>query len=112
MNPGVEHVPLLECCPQRTVEAVLEIELATPPDHVREEVAVERRVLVEERVEVQRVLGGDQLVEPDLPGRQCRPLPRCEVVRRVRSPVAHPLEDHAGSLQRPPPVPARLDFTP
>ena len=73
VHPGVEHVPLVQGGAQGAVEAVLEVELAAPPDDVGEQVAVERRVLVEEGVEPQRVLGGDQLVEPHLARRQGGP---------------------------------------
>src|ERR1700759_1138618 len=56
----------------------------------------EGRVLVEQRVELERVLGGDELVETDLAGRQRGPLTRTHVVVRVRAPVTDALEDHAG----------------
>ena len=90
----MEHEPLLEGGSQGAVQSVLEVELSAPPDDVREEIAVERRVLVEERVQAEGVLGRDELVEADLSGWQGGPGAGAEIVRRVRSAVAHPLEDH------------------
>ena len=68
-------VPLLQRGAQGAVQPVLEVELAAPPHHVGEQVAVEGGVLVEQRVEPQRVLGGHQLVEPHLARREGGPLP-------------------------------------
>lgn len=62
--------PLLQCRTKRSVEAVLEIHFAPPLDDMREQVAVERGVLGEQGLEVERPFGGDQLVKPDLAGRQ------------------------------------------
>ena len=78
------------------MEAVLEVEVALPLDDVGEEVAVERGVLVEQRVEVERVLGGHQLIEPYLARRQLGPRARGQSVVGVGPADAHPLEDHAG----------------
>ena len=58
VHAGVQDVPLLEGGPQRPVQAVLEVEVAAPLHDVREQVAEERGVLVEERRELQGVLGG------------------------------------------------------
>lgn len=83
---------------QCAVQAVLEIEVASPFDDMGEQVSEERGVLVEQRRELQGVLGGDQLIEPDLARRQGRPVPRRECMVGVRSPIAHTLEDHAVKL--------------
>ena len=85
VHPGVQHVALLQGGAQRAVQAVLEVELALPLDDVGEQVAVERRVLVEQRGELQGVLGGDQLVEPDLARRQRRPVARASARGRGRA---------------------------
>src|SRR6187402_487087 len=65
-----------------------------------EKVAEERRVLVEECCELERVLGGDQLVEADRPRRQRGPVAGPELVVGVRSPVTHTLEDHGAIIGR------------
>ena len=57
----MDDVALLQRRPQRAVQAVLEVELAVPLHGVREQVAVEGRVVVEQRVEGQLALGGGQL---------------------------------------------------
>ena len=49
VHAGVQHLALLEGGPQRAVQAVLEVEVAVPLDDVGEQVAEERRVLVEQR---------------------------------------------------------------
>jgi hypothetical protein len=41
-DADVQHRPLLQRGPQRAVQAVLEVEVAPPADHVGEQVAVER----------------------------------------------------------------------
>jgi hypothetical protein len=75
MDPPMDQMALLKRCPQGSVQTVLEVELASPLDHVGEEVTEERRVLVEERRQVQCPLRCDQPVEPDLLWRQLRPVP-------------------------------------
>ena len=62
----MQDVPLLQCGAQRPVQAVLEVEVAAPLDDMGEQVAVERGVLGEQRVQVEHPLGGDELVQPDL----------------------------------------------
>ena len=75
MHAGVEDAALLEGGAQRAVQPVLEVVLALPLDDVGEQVSVEGGVLVEERVELEGVLRGDQLVEPDLAWRAAPPSP-------------------------------------
>src|SRR3954454_15409953 len=52
VHAGVQHLALLQGRTQRAVQAVLEVEIAVPLDDVREQVAEERRVLVEQRREL------------------------------------------------------------
>jgi hypothetical protein len=54
----VQDLPLLQGGAEGAVKAVLQVELAAPTDDVGEQVAVERRGVVEERVQPERVLGG------------------------------------------------------
>src|SRR4029078_5003535 len=87
VDPGVQHVPLLEGSAQCAVQTVLEVELAVPADDVGEQVAVERRARGGRGLEPQRVLGRDQLAEAYLTRREGGPGARRQVVRRVRPPV-------------------------
>src|SRR3954451_8793124 len=93
-HPDVQAVALLQRRAQGPVQAVLEVQVTFPLHRVREEVAVERRVLVQQPVQLQLALGGDQLVQPDLPRWQLGPVPGGQPVVRVRPAVAHRLEDH------------------
>ncbi len=80
------------------MQTILEIELAAPLDDMREQVTEESRVVVEKCGEVERLLGRDQLVEPDLVWRQLGPVSHLQTVVRVGPRVAHALEDHQPSL--------------
>jgi hypothetical protein len=66
MHPGVKHEALLEGRAQRPVQAVLQLEVPSPLHHVGEQVAEEGRVLVEQRRELEDVLGGHELVQANL----------------------------------------------
>jgi hypothetical protein len=101
VDAGVQDAALLQGGPERAVQAVLEVEVAPPLDHVGEEVAVERGVLVEQGVELEGVLGGHQLVEPHLARGQLGPRPRGQPVVGVGPADAHPLEDHGGIITTP-----------
>ena len=92
--PDVDDGALLQRRAQRPVQAVLQVDLAGPGDRVREQIAVERRVLVEQGVQPQLALGGDQLVQPHLPRRNPRPVPRGEPVVGIGPAVPDILEDH------------------
>src|SRR6478609_6939970 len=70
----VQDRPLLQGGADGAVQAVLEVEDAVELDHVREEVAEERGDLGEECVEVERALGGDELVEAHLTRGHLRPV--------------------------------------
>ncbi len=106
----VEHADmqdgsLLQRRPQRAVQAVLQVELPVPADDVREQVAVEGGVGGQHAVQVQHVLGGDELVQPDWPGRYLRPFPAGPCVIGVWPPVPDLLEDHSASLEETGPAP-------
>lgn len=62
----MDHRPLLQSRTKRPVQAVLQVQLALPLDDVGEQVAVKRRVLGQQCLEIECPLGGDQLVEPHL----------------------------------------------
>ena len=62
----MQHRASVQRGTQRAVQAVLEVELAVPLHDVREQVAVERRLLVEQGLEVEGALGRDEVREPDL----------------------------------------------
>ena len=92
---------LLQRGTQRPVQAILQVEVTLPADDVGEEIAVEGRIVVQQGVQVQGVLGGDQLVEANGPRRDRAPvLERMQPVIRVGAPLAHGLEDHAASVGR------------
>jgi len=61
-HPGVQHGPLVQGRAERSVQAVLQVELAAPVDDVREKVPVERGILGQQQPEVQHRLRGDQLI--------------------------------------------------
>lgn len=74
-DPGVQDESLVQGRPQGTVEAILQIEVALPVDHVRKEVTVEGRIPGQQCVQVEDALRRDQLVQTYLPGRYPGPFP-------------------------------------
>jgi len=100
-HPGVDLVALLQRGAQRAVQPVLQVEAPVPLHDVREEVAVEGRILGEELVERQLALGGDQLIQAQRTGRNLRPLLERQIVLRVGTPVPDRSEDHDGTLPSP-----------
>ncbi len=92
----MDHIALLERGPQRTVQSVLEVEVTAPAHHMGEEVTVERGVVIEEGIEMEGGLRGDQIVEPDLRRRHLGPTARVKVVGRVGPLGPDTLEDHSG----------------
>src|SRR4051812_31269821 len=94
----VQHRPIPQRGPHRAVQTVLQVNDALPPDRVREQVAVERRVLRQQPVQRQHGRGGDQFVEADLPGWNLRPLPMGQAVVGVGPAVTDSLEDHRDDL--------------
>jgi len=105
VHAGVQDVALLECRAEGPVEPVLEIELAVPLHHVGEEVAEERRVLVEQSHQLEGVLRGHQLVEADRPRRQRSPPLGRQTMVRVGARIADTLEDHPRDCIAPRPNP-------
>ncbi len=86
---------LLKCGANCAVKTVFEVELPAPPHHVREEVAIERRIVGEQRVKVEGALNRDQVGEAYLPGGDFRPIGHREAMVVVRASIAYRLEDHS-----------------
>jgi hypothetical protein len=98
-NTRVEYLSLLERGTHRPVQAVLQVEIALPLHDVREEITVERRVLGEQGLQIELLLGGDELVKAYRAWGNVRPLPGAfPAVVGIRPPVADALEDHTESL--------------
>jgi hypothetical protein len=97
-HPYVQDGALLQRGAQSPVQAVLEVQLAMPADDVGEQVAVERRIGGEHGVQIQHVLRGDKLIEPDWPRRDLGPFPARLGMVRVGPAVPDPLEDHVASV--------------
>ncbi len=83
------------------MQAILEVELASPADHMREQVAIEGGVGRQDRVQIEHVLRGDQLVEPDGARWYLSPLTPGPRVIRVGPAVPDLLENHEMSLDEP-----------
>ena len=86
---------LLKCGANRAMQAVFEVELPAPAHHVREQVAIERRIVGQQRVKVERALNRGQVGEAYLPGGDLRPIGHRKAVVVVRASIAHCLEDHS-----------------
>ena len=95
----VEHRALLQCGPNRAVQAVFEVEVAVVLHDVREEVTKERRVLGQQRIEIKRALRGDEFRQPYLARRQTGPFRHAEAVLIVGTLVTNCLEDHGLSIE-------------
>jgi hypothetical protein len=95
----MQNGTLLQCSAERAVQAIFQVELAVPTDDVREQIAIEGRVVREHRVQVKHVLCGDQLVEPHRPGRDLCPFAPGPVMLGIRAPVPDLLKDHTPSLR-------------
>ena len=93
-HPDVDHGALLQGRPQSAMQAVLQVQLARPQHGVREQVAVERRVVVQQGVQSQLALGSDEFVEAHLVRRDARPVFRREPVIGVGATIPDVLEDH------------------
>lgn len=92
----MNHLPLLEGGTQCSVQTILEVILTFPLDHVGEQVTKECRVLRQQGLEVKRPFDGDQLIKAELAWRELCPLAKRRVVGRIRTSVAHTLENHPG----------------
>jgi len=85
---------LLKCRTERAMQPVFKVELATPGNHVGEQVAVERGIFVQQGVQFKGSFGGDQLIQPDLLRRNRRPVPMGIAMIGVWPSVADSFEDH------------------
>lgn len=85
---------------QGPVQSVLQIELTTPPDDVREKVTVEGRVGGQDRLQVKYVLRGDQLVQSDGAWRDVGPFARTYCMIGIGPPFPDLLENHMVSLDQ------------
>jgi hypothetical protein len=90
----MEYCSLLQRGPNGPMQPILKEQFAPPLDHVGEQIAVEGGVLGQQRVQVELALGGDELVEPDLPRRDLGPGAGSAAMVRVRSPLTDAFKDH------------------
>ena len=94
----MDFAATLEGGAQGALEAILEVKVAPPIDDVGEEIAIQRGVVGQQRLEVKGCFGGDQLIEPDLPRFDHRPVLQAQTMRRVRPRLPNLLENHEISL--------------
>ena len=94
----MDHHALLKGGANGPVQAVLEVELAVELHDVSEEIAVERRVVSQQGIQIESALGGGDLREAQLAGGHLGPIRHGHAVIGVRTPLAHGLEDHSISL--------------
>lgn len=99
MHSSVEHLALLQCGTKGSVETVLEIQLALPLHHMGKQVAEEGGILIEQCVQLQGVLGGDQLIETNRARRQSGPVPGSQIMIRVGTLISDALEDHVANYK-------------
>jgi hypothetical protein len=90
----VQYQPLVQCGTQRPVQAVLQVKLSLPPDDMGEEVSVERRVFRQDLLQIEHVLRGDELIEPDGPGRYLCPFAGTSRMIGIGTSLSDLLEDH------------------
>ena len=98
-HPYVQDRTLLKRSPQRPVQPVLQVQLPVPADHVREQVPVESGIGGQHAMQVQHVLGRDELVQSDWAGRYLGPLTRGPGMFGVWPSIPDLLEDHLLSLK-------------
>jgi hypothetical protein len=89
---------LLQSGAQGPVHAILQIKVASPADDMREKVPVVSRVLGQDGVQVQHVLGGDELVQPDRARRDLGPFASGPCMVGIGPPFPNLLEDHMLSV--------------
>lgn len=83
----------------RAVEPVLKVSGAPPLNNVRKEITKERRVLGQQRSQIQGALGSHQFIQADLHWRYgCPVFGRDVAMVRVRARIADRFEDHLNSL--------------
>jgi len=92
--PCVQYRPLVQRGAQRPVHAILQVELPPPSDDMGEQVSVERRVLRQDLVQIEHVLRGDELIEPDGPGGYRGPFARTPRMIGIGPSLSDLLEDH------------------
>jgi len=98
----VQDRALVQGGPQRPVQAVFQVKVTVPPDHVREQVTVEGGILGQHHLQVKDILGGNELIQPDRARRYLSPFTRRPRMIGVRPSVPDLLEDHVLSLDEPP----------
>jgi len=90
----MQHRALVQGRPQRPVQAVLEVKLPPPADHVGEQIAVERGVLGQDSVQIEHVLGGNELIKPDRARWYRRPFTCAPCMIGVGPSLSDLLKDH------------------
>lgn len=94
----MHRIALLERGANRTVQSVLEVQVALPIDDVGEQVAEVGRVLVKEEIEVQLRLGRHEFAEPHLRRGDLGPVALSESMIGVWPSGIHSFENHSVSL--------------
>lgn len=94
----MHRLSLLKGSPQRAMKAVLQIQIAAPGHDVGEKVAIERGILLEQSLEIERPLRRDELVETHLMRRDRGPLLLHVTMVRVWASVADTLKDHCATV--------------
>ncbi len=90
----MQHLPLVQRGAQGPVQAIFQVKLPPPADDMGEEVAIERRVLSQDLLQVEDVLRRDELVEADGPGRYLGPLARTPRMIWIGPSLPDLFEDH------------------
>ena len=92
---------LVQRRPHGPVKSVFQIHGVPPQNDVRKQIAKKRRILSQQGPQIQGGLGGDQLIEPDLPGRyRCPILGSYVSMVGVGASVANSFEDHSYRLKK------------
>ena len=94
----MHRLSLLQRRPQRAMQPVFKIELATPRHHVGEEIAVKCGVLFQQSFQIERPLRCDELVQTHLVGSNRCPLLLHVAVIWIRTYVPDALENHCNTL--------------
>ena len=90
----VQHGPLVQRRPQRPVQAVFQVELAFPAHHMGKQVAVEGGVRGQDGLQIEHVLRGDELIQPDWARRDLCPFARGPGVIGIGPSLSDLLKDH------------------
>lgn len=89
----MQDVTLVQGGTQRSVHPVFEVERPLPGDYMREEIAVECGVFLQQRVQGQHGFCGDELVQADLARRYPGPVARRQSVVGVGPVISNLFED-------------------